>query len=146
MNMEVSYLYYCRRSFCNKHIRANYSYHLPEREEGRVIRKWYWESWTQKMDATSGHTIQRGYCIRSPLVTKHFEVVILHEDITQRDLKNSRPWYICDISSHLVLAMSVNYFWRYEYFSERQRHLLALRLYSYQYRWLWARLAKYYIK
>ena len=58
MNMEVSSRYYCRRPFCNKHIRANYSYHLPEREGGKVIRKWYWESWTQKMDATSGHTIQ----------------------------------------------------------------------------------------
>ena len=36
-----------------------------------------------------GGVPQRGCCIRSPLVTKLFEVVLLHEDITQRDLKNS---------------------------------------------------------
>ena len=35
---------------------------------------------------------QRGCCIRSPLVTKRFEVVLLHEDITQRELKKSSPW------------------------------------------------------
>ena len=32
---------------------------------------------------------KRGCCIRFPLVTKLFEVVLLHEDITQRDLKNA---------------------------------------------------------
>ena len=39
--------------------------------------------------------LQNGRCIRSPLVTKLFEVIFLHGDITQRDLKNSSHWYIC---------------------------------------------------
>ena len=53
-------------------------------------------------------SIKRGCCIRSPLATKLFEVVLLHEDITQRDLKNSSPW--CDKSVHHVLVISVHYF------------------------------------
>ena len=35
------------------------------------------------------------------------------------DLKNSSPWYTCDLSLHRVSAMSVHYFWRYKHFSER---------------------------
>ena len=54
--------------------------------------------------------LQRGCCIRSLLVTKFFEVVLLHEDITQRDLKNSSPWYTCGLGPPQVLAMSVHYF------------------------------------
>ena len=74
---------------------------------------------------------KRGWCIRSPLVTKLFEVVLLSEDVTQRDLKNSSSWCTCDLSLHQVSAMSVHYFWRYEHFSERQRHFFALRFHSY---------------
>ena len=42
-------------------------------------------------------------------MTKLFEVVLLHGDITQRDLKNSSPWYTCDLSPHQVSAMLVHY-------------------------------------
>ena len=55
-------------------------------------------------------TAERGCCIRSPLATKLFEVVLLHEDITQWDLKNSSHWYTCDLSPRRVSAMSVHYF------------------------------------
>jgi len=34
---------------------------------------------------------KRGCCIRSPLVTKHFEVVLLDENITQLELKKFQP-------------------------------------------------------
>ena len=89
---------------------------------------------------------KRGCCIRSPLVTKLFEVVVLHEDITQRDLKNSSHWCTCDLSPHRVLAMSVHYFWRYEHFSECHFYFLALRFCSYLCKWSsWARPAEYYI-
>ena len=77
------------------------------------------------------YIVQRGCCIRSPLVTKLFEVVLFREDVTQRELKNSSHWNTCDLSPHRVSAMSVHYFWRYEHFSERQRHFLALRFYTY---------------
>ena len=66
--------------------------------------------------------MKRGCCIRSPLVTKLYEVVLLREDLTQRDLKNSRPWYTCDLSLHRVSAMSVHYFWRYEHVTENHFH------------------------
>ena len=76
-------------------------------------------------------SVQRGCCIRSPLARKLLHVFLFHEDNTQRDLNNSSPWYACDLSLHWVSAMYVHYFWRYEHFSERQRHFLALRFYSY---------------
>ena len=57
--------------------------------------------------------------VMSPLVTKLFLVVLIHKNITQLDLKKSRPWYTCDLSLHQVSAMSVHYLWRYEHFSER---------------------------
>ena len=53
---------------------------------------------------------KRGCCIRSPLVTKLFEVVLLHEDVTQPELKKSSPLYTCDLSLHRVSALSVHYF------------------------------------
>ena len=31
---------------------------------------------------------------------KLFEVILLHEDITQRELKKSSPRYTCDLSPH----------------------------------------------
>jgi len=34
---------------------------------------------------------KRGCCIRSPLVTKHFEVVLLDVNITQLELKKFQP-------------------------------------------------------
>ena len=54
--------------------------------------------------------LKRGYCISSPLVTKLFEVVLLHEDITQQEQKNSSHWYTCDLSPHRVSVMLVHYF------------------------------------
>ena len=39
-------------------------------------------------------TLERGCCVISPLVTKLFLVVLLHKDVTQRDLKKSRPYVI----------------------------------------------------
>ena len=45
---------------------------------------------------------QRGCCIRSPLATKLLHVLLFLEDNTQRDLKNSSPWYTCDLSLHQV--------------------------------------------
>ena len=65
---------------------------------------------------------KRGCCIRSPLVTKLFEVVLLHEGIIERNLKNSSPWYTWGLGPHRVLAMSVHYFWRYKHFSEHHFH------------------------
>ena len=54
--------------------------------------------------------IKRGYCFRSPLVMKLFEVVLLHEDIIQLEQKNSSHWYTCNLSPHRVSAMFVHYF------------------------------------
>ena len=54
--------------------------------------------------------MERGCCIRSPFVTKLFEVVLLHEDIAQRELKNPSPWYTCDLSPPQVSDMSVHCF------------------------------------
>ena len=52
----------------------------------------------------------------SPMVTKLLQVLLLLEDITQRDRIKSSPWYTCNISWHQVSAMSVHYFSRYEHF------------------------------
>ena len=53
----------------------------------------------------TGTETQRGYCIRSPLVTKLFEVVLVNEDVTRPELKNSSPWCTCDLSLNQVSAM-----------------------------------------
>ena len=57
-----------------------------------------------------GYFMERGCSGLSHLVTKVLLVVLLQEDITDRDLKKSRPWYTCDLSLHQVSAMSVHYF------------------------------------
>ena len=64
---------------------------------------------------------QKGLLHYVTLATKFLHVFLFHEDITQKDLKNSRLWYTCGLSPHRVLAISVHYFWRYEHFSERQK-------------------------
>ena len=61
---------------------------------------------------------QRGWCIRSTLATKLLHIVLLHEDNTQQDLKNSSPRYTYDKNLHQLSAMLVHYFWKYAHFSE----------------------------
>ena len=67
--------------------------------------------------------LQRGCCISSPLATKLFELVLLHEDITQLEQKNSGhnynlilSWLRCSRSSPEIGVKS-----------ERQKMALALR-------------------
>ena len=81
-----------------------------------------WSKTTSKSFVTKG-AVELGQL----LVTKLFETVLLHEDITQLEQKNSSPWYTCDLSLHQVSAMYVHYFWKYEHFSERHFHFLALK-------------------
>ena len=75
-------------------------------------------TWNQRLNQTSSGSSnrplekfhQRGCCISSLLVTKRFEVALLHEYITQLEQKNSSHWYTCDLSPHRVSAMQVHYF------------------------------------
>ena len=55
---------------------------------------------------------QWGCCIRSTLAMKLLHIVLLHEDNTQQDLKNSSPMYTCDKNLHQLSAMLVHYFWK----------------------------------
>ena len=54
--------------------------------------------------------MHQGCCIRSPLVTKFFEVVLLHEAITQRDLKNSSLCYTWGLSHVGALLLKIQAF------------------------------------
>ena len=75
---------------------------------GKVSKTQLMYTWCpiyQKIYQFTENLVQRGCCIRSPLVTKLFEVVLLHEDVTQLEQKKSRPWYTCGLSPHRVSAM-----------------------------------------